>query len=159
MEVVIDKIIEEVKLFIETPEAEGGVSDILPVQSVYFGDPGYIPVSLFPAITVEPVDDRPTGGSTGFDERELQIAVSFNIDARIFYDSNEDEASGDRMLVRAAFLLRRWLERRSNRTLDGYVSNIEVEEVEYLRYLRGEIVTKTARTTLVATKRYPRTLD
>lgn len=159
MEETIDKVIEEVKTFVETPYAEGGISDIMPVQSVYFGDPGYIPVTLFPSITVEPVDDMPSGGSTGWDERELQIAVSFNIDARLYYDSTEEEASGDRMLVRAAFLLRRWLERRSNRTLDGLVSNVDVQETEFLRFLRGEIVTKTARTMLVATKRYARTLD
>jgi len=159
MEQIIDKIIAEVKTFSETPEAEGGISDILELNSVYFGDPGYIPATLFPSVTVEPRDDRPSGGSTGWDARELQISLSFHIDARLFYDKTETEAAGDRLLVRVAFLMRRWLERRSNRTLDGTVTDIAVEETEYLRYLRGEIVTKTARTTLVVEKRYLRTLD
>ena len=159
MEALIDKLIGEIQSASEATQAEGGFADLLPIASIYFGDPGVIPASLYPCITVEPDWSGPLAGTTGYDTRELRVIMSVHIDAREWFDSNSDEAMGDRILVQVVEILHRWFQTRANRTLDGTVRNVEVTEIEFLARDRQTVIAKTARMTLVVTKNYSRVLD
>lgn len=159
MEDVIDKIIEEVGQVNLLDEADGGIADILPLQAIYFGDPGIIPASLYPCVTVSPDLDDPEGETTGYDKRALRVHVSLHIDARQYFDASADEAMGDRMLVKATFALTRWFRRRSKRTLDGLVIDTAVQDTAYRQLQRGNIPAKSSRTTLVVRKTYARNFD
>lgn len=159
MESVIDKIIEEVAIVNSLEQSEGGISDLLDLQAIYFGDPGIIPASLYPCVTVSPDLDDPEGETTGYDKRALRIHLSLHIDARQYFDANADEAMGDRMLVQATFALTRWFRRRSKRTLDGLVIDTSVQDTTYRQLQRGNIPAKSSRTTLVVQKTYARNFD
>lgn len=159
MEEVVDRLIEEVSALNDIPSAQGGLADLLPLKAVYFGDPGVIPASLYPCVTIGPQMDAPTGGSTGYDTRDLRIELQVLIDARQYFDSNADEALGDRMLVQATFALTRWFQRRTKRTLDGTVQNLAVGDTDYRVQERGNVVSKSSRTLLIARKTYARVLD
>lgn len=159
MEEVVDKIIEEIASLNDLAQSEGGLADLLPLKAVYFGDPGVIPASLYPCITVGPQTDAPNGGSTGYDTRDLRIELQVLIDARQYFDSDADEALGDRMLVQATFAVTRWFQRRSKRTLDGTVQNLTVGDTDYRAQMRGNVVSKSSRTTLTVRKTYARVLD
>lgn len=156
MEALIDKLIEEIGTAFTTPESDGGLADILEIRAIYFGDPGVIPASLYPCVTVEPDWSGPLTGTTGYDTRELRVNVSVNIDAREWFDSTADEAMGDRMLVKAIESLHRWFQTTTHRTLDGTVRNVEVTEIEFQARDRQTVIAKTARMTLVITKNYSR---
>lgn len=159
MEALIDKLIEEVTAFVNAPTAEGGIADDLEIRAIYFGDPGVIPVSLYPCVTVEPEMDDPDSETTGYDTRELRVVISFHIDARNYFDVDADEAMGDRLLVRAALALRAWFSRRSKRTMQDHWRDIKVLDTEYRARNRETVVAKSARTTLLVTKNYIRVLD
>lgn len=158
MEAVTDKIIAEVTLWSQTVEADGGAADVLPLNSIYFGDPGVLPVFAYPAVTVQGTTDIPESETTGYEVRDLTVLVSILIDARDFFDSSVEEATGDRVLTRAAASLRRWLRRESNRQLDGLegVREVKVLSTEYVPQVRGEAVVKAAQLTLVINKQYQR---
>jgi len=159
LETVADKIIQELKDLNEKPSAEGGIADVLPLTAVYFGDPGLIPASLYPAVTVEPASDDSEGETTGYDKRDLRLNLSIHIDARQYFDANADEAIGDRMLVQVTSLVLANFRRRSKRTLDGTVTNITVGPTQYRTQQRGNVISKSSRTTLIVRKNYARTLD
>jgi hypothetical protein len=159
METVVDKIRDEVAVLNDLPVAEGGLADLLPIKAVYFGDPGIIPASLYPCITVGPDRDTEQGGSTGMDNRDLYIELQVLIDARQYFETNADEAMGDRMLVQATSVLTRWFQRRSKRTLDGTVQNLAVGDTDYRVQERGNVISKSSRTTLIVRKTYARVLD
>lgn len=161
MEDVTDKIIEEVKTLSQMTAVEGGFSDIVSLQAVYFGDPGLVPVSMYPCVTVEPEDEDTDEETTGYDKRTLRVSVSVHIDAREYFEASEEEASGDRQLVQATSAIGAWFRRRSKRTLDGMagVHNLSVESVAYRVQARGPVITKTSRTTLVINRSYARVLD
>lgn len=158
MEQVIDKVITEVNTFIETPDAQGGCSDILDVQAVYFGDPGIIPVNSYPAFTVEPVRDEPLSETTGYEVRRMVISVSLLIDAREYFDADVLEASGDRNMVRTMANLRRWLRRTSNRQMDGLdgVREVAVSATDYMVQVRDSVIAKSAVINLVVDRQYSR---
>ena len=158
MEAVIDKLVAEATAFKSTPEADGGCSDILDIQAVYFGDPGLIPAALYPCVTVEPVRDAPVSETTGFDVRDLEVTVTVLIDAREYFDSTVDEADGDRQLVKTVSLLQRWLRRTANRQLDGLagVREVKVQSTDYMGQVRGSVVAKSAQVSLLVNKQYSR---
>lgn len=153
-ESIVDLVVAEVKEMAQTPQEEGGIAGVLDLQSVYFGDPGVIPGRLYPSCTVDLRDDSPDGETTGWDKHRLQVAVSFHIDAREYFEKDADEAVGDRALVRATFQLARWFRRRAKRTLDGAVMDIEVQESQFAPDARGNVVVKTSQTMLVVKKNY-----
>ena len=155
MEAVADKIIEELKYLAETEQADSGILDIVPVQAVFFGDPGIIQQSLYPCITVQPESDVPIGETTGYDKRSLRIEVSLLIDAREYFDVNVDEAIGDRALVQATYNIARWFRRPAKRTLDQLpgVVEVAVEDTIYRTQDRN-IPIKLSRTVLVVQKNY-----
>jgi hypothetical protein len=160
MEKVTDKIISEVQALSEMSLEDGGFAESLPLKAVYFGDPGLIPQSLYPCATVEPLVTDPEHQTTGADFDELSVVITLHIDARDYFDHNADEAIGDRALVVASGALRRWFRRRSKRTLDGDVTSLEVRGTAYPRpMVRGSVITKSSRTTLVVEKGYARVLD
>lgn len=162
MESIIDKLISDIAQMAETPEADGGFQESLPLKAVYFGDPGVIPGSLYPCATVEAVTNESDSESTGFDKRDLVVAITLHIDAREFFDSAADEATGDRALVSASFQVEKWFRRRTKRTLDGLegVNNVSVQGTSYQRpQYRGPVITKSSRTTLLVRKSYARVLD
>ena len=160
MEQVIDRVIVEVKALTELPASEGGIADILPLKAVYFGDPGIMPVSLYPNVCVGPSDDDDSEGgeTTGSDQRTLSIDIILNLDARDYFDTDEEEASGDRALVQAASAIGRWFRRRDKRQLDGLagVRDVTVAGTQYRPMQRGQVITKSSRTTLHVTKNYLR---
>lgn len=156
MEAVIDKLISEVTLWKDAKEEDGGVADVLDIKSIYFGDPGVLPVYNYPAVTVQATRDVPESETTGAEMRDLTILVTIMIDAREFFDATVEEATGDRDLIRAAGSLRRWLRRDSNRSLDGTVRQLKVLTTDYVPEVRGEIITKSAQLTLVVNKQYQR---
>ena len=162
MESVIDKVILDIGLMAATLESDGGFEESLPLKAVYFGDPGVIPGSLYPCATVEAISNTSDSESTGFDKRDLVVAITLHIDAREFFDSAADEATGDRALVRASFQVEKWFRRRAKRTLDGLqgVNNVSVQGTAYPRpQYRRPVITKSSRTTLLVRKSYARVLD
>lgn len=161
MEDLIDKIIAEITSLSEKTAAEGGIADYLELRAVYFGDPGIIPQSLYPCCTVEAVDDDPDSETTSADRRDHRIVVSLHIDARNYFDSGVDEATGDRMLVQATSVIRDWFRRRSKRTLDGMtgVHDLSVGNVAYRVQNREPVITKTSRISLGISRSYARVLD
>lgn len=158
MEAVIDKLVSELTTFKNTTEANGGCSDVLDIQAVYFGDPGLIPSDSYPCFTVEPVRDAPSSETTGYDIRDLEVTVTVLIDAREYFDSTVDEADGDRKLVKAMYLLQRWLRRSANRRLDGLdgVREVKVQSTDYMGQVRGNVVAKSAQVSLLVNKQYSR---
>ena len=151
---IIDALIEEIKECAQVLEADGGFADVLELKVVYFGDPGIIPQSLYPAATVDLRTDQYDGESTGTDKHSFPVAVSLHIDAREYFEKDADEATGDRALVRATFNLSRWFKRRDKRTLGGKVLDIKVEDSQYSPDVRGNVVVKTSQTILVVYKNY-----
>lgn len=156
METITDKLISEVDAWKDAMASDGGVADVLPIASVYFGDPGVLPTYAYPAVTVLGTRDAPESETTGYEVVDLTFLVSIMIDAREFFNASVEEATGDRMLVRAASSLRRWLRRESNRTLDGTVRDVKVLTTQYAPEVRGEVIVKSAQLTLVVQTQYPR---
>jgi hypothetical protein len=158
MEAVIDKIISDISEMTSLPSESGGLSDILPIVSVSFGDPGVLPTSQYPMITVVPVNRGPNGETTGYDKRKLYIEVSLYIDARDFFEEEKDEGTGDRTIVQATTKIESWFLRKSKRQLDGLdgVVNVEVEGTSFTKRDRSNLLAKSSRITLVVTKNYDR---
>lgn len=158
MEEIIDKLIAEVGLWSQADVADGGIADFITINSVYFGDPGILPVYSYPAVTVQAAQDQPESETTGYENFDHSLIISILIDAREFFDASVEEATGDRQLVKAASSLRRWLRRDSNRTLDSLsgVRQLKVETTDYVPEVRGEVITKSAQLTLVVNKQYQR---
>lgn len=159
MEQVIDKLRSELTLLSETPSDDGGIADIIGIQSIYFGDPGIIPVWLYPTITVQPTRDAPVGETTGYEVRNLEILISLVIDSREFFEKDVEEAKGDRRLVQAALAMRKWLRRTANRRLDGEAGNVRevvVDTTNYMGEVRGSVIAKSAQLTLTVNKQYQR---
>ena len=156
MEIVTDKIITELKYLADTTADASGISDIIPVQAVFFGDPGIIQQSLYPCITVQPESEEPAGETTGYTKRRLTISVSLLIDARDYWDASVDEAIGDRALVQASYNIAQWFMRPAKRQLDQLqgVVDVAVEDTVYRQQDRGSVAAKLSRTTLVVTKHY-----
>lgn len=159
MELVIDKLKAELQTFSETSSQDGGIADILGIQSIYFGDPGIIPVWLYPAILVQPIRDAPVSETTGYEVRNLEVLISLIIDAREFFEKDVEEAKGDRKLTQAALAMRKWLRRTANRRLDGEAGNVRevaVDATNYMGEVRGSVIAKSAQLTLAVNKQYQR---
>ena len=154
LEDILDLIVEEVKQCAQTLDEDGGFADVLELKAVYFGDPGIIPGRLYPAATVDVRSDDADGESTGYDRHKFPVAISLLIDAREYFEKDEDEATGDRALVRATFNLSRWFRRRDKRILDGAVLDIKVSDSQYSPDVRGNVVVKASQTILVVYKNY-----
>lgn len=159
MEKIIDKLIEEITLLNQTDSANGGIADVLPLNAIYFGDPGIIPASLYPCVTVSPDFTSPDGGTTGYDNTNHRIEISVLIDARQYFDSTVDEAQGDRLIVQAITAINRWFQTRRNRTLDGTVQKLSIEATQYRKRERGQVFAREAGTTFVVRKTYARVID
>lgn len=155
MEQVIDKLISELTSFSASMSADGGCADVMKIEAIYFGDPGVIPERLYPAVFVQALRDVPSSETTGYEVRTLQIAVTFVIDAREFFDSTVDEASGDRAMTQVVDLFRNWIRRTSNRSLDSLdgVREVSVPSTDYFAQKRGSVVAKTAQLTLNVSRR------
>lgn len=150
MEEIVDKVVAELETFASTPSEFGGVSDILPIEAVYWGDPGVMPVNAYPCFTVQPTRDVPEKETTSYEVRDNDVLVSLLIDARAFFDATPDEATGDRVLVKAMESARRWFRRDSNRSLDGLIGvrEVKVTAVDYNVQVRGVVIAKAAQMTL-----------
>jgi hypothetical protein len=159
MEQVIDKLRSELTTLSETSESDGGIAEILAIQSIYFGDPGIIPVWLYPAILVQPIRDAPVSETTGYEIRNLEVLISLIIDSREFFEKDVEEAKGDRKLTQAALAMRKWLRRTANRRLDGEAGNVRevaVDATNYMVEVRGSVIAKSAQLTLAVNKQYQR---
>jgi len=161
LEEVIDKIISDLGEMALLEYDDGGFLEDLPLVTIFFGDPGLIPVSDFPCAYVEPILDDPEQRTTGTDRRSFTIDVSLLIDVRDHDTDEDDESFGSRALVRASYQLRKWYEKRSNLTLEGLagVNDVSVRETRFVRAKRGTIWAKEAVTTLVIRKTSNRVLD
>lgn len=159
MELVVDKLVRELETLSETPVNDGGIAEILKIESVYFGDPGIIPVWLYPAILVQPIRDAPVSETTGYEVRSLEVLISLIIDSREFFEKDVEEAKGDRKLTQAALAMRKWLRRTANRRLDGEAGNVRevaVDATNYMVEVRGSVIAKSAQLTLAVNKQYQR---
>lgn len=156
MEETVDALVEVVNAWTQALAEDGGVLDVLTVNSVYWGDPGQLPQYNYPSVYVQPTRDEPDIETTGYEVVNLSILVGIMIDAREFFDASVEEATGDRDLTRAAASLRRWLRRETNRTLDGTVREIKVITTDYMPEVRGEVIVKSAQLSLVVNKQYQR---
>lgn len=158
MEQVTDKLVAELQTFKDTASADGGCSDILTIEAVYFGDPGVIPVNSYPCFTVQPERDVPQGETTGYEMRDLSILITLLIDAREFFDAGVLEADGDRKLVQTMTNLRAWLRRTANRQLDGLdgVREVRVNTTEYLVQVRDTVIAKSAQVSVAVNRQYRR---
>lgn len=157
MEQVIDKVIAELNSYARADSADGGISDILDVQAVYFGDPGIIPTWLYPVITVQPIRDAPLSETTGYEVRSLEVLITLSVDSREYFDKNVEEANGDRKLTQAALAMGRWLRTVANRRLDGDAGNVrevQLNATNYMVEVRGTVITKSAQITLTVQKQY-----
>jgi hypothetical protein len=157
MELVTDKLISELNDWSTKPQADGGIADILKIESVYFGDPGIIPVWLYTAIMVQPIVDDPASETTGYEIRNLELLITLVINSTEFFDKDVEEATGDRKLVQAAGSMRAWLRRVANRRLDGEAGNVREVVVDATRYMvevRGSVIAKSAQLTLTVNKQY-----
>ena len=156
MEEIIDRLINEIRAMMGLTRTDGGLSDVLEVKAVYFGDPGIIPQSLMPCVLVEPNLESPDGETTSYDKRTLDVSISVMIDAREFFNVDTDEAMGDRKLVQSAELIARWFRTKDNRQLNGLVNDIAVNDTTYDIQDRGNAIVKTARVNLQVMKAFTR---
>lgn len=157
MELVVDKLISELNAWTSASAADNGIADILKVESIYFGDPGVIPVWLYPSILVQPIRDAPVSETTGYEVRNLEVLISLIIDSREFFDKDVEEAKGDRKLTQAAGSMRQWLRSVANRRLDGEAGNVRevaVDATNYMVEVRGSVIAKSAQLTLTVNKQY-----
>lgn len=157
MELVIDKVLRELRTFAETPVEDGGMSEVMDIEAFYFGDPGILPVYNYPAFLVQPIRDVPESETTGYEIRNLEVLISLVIDAREFFDKDTEEATGDRQLVQAALALRKWLRTVANRHLDGEAGNVRevtVSDTNYMVEARTPVIAKSAQLTLTVNKQY-----
>ena len=83
MEEVIDSIVAQLGTFKNTLSSGGGCLDILPIEAVYWGDPGVIPVNSYPCFTVQPVRDVPNIETTGYEVRDLEVLITLPISCRL----------------------------------------------------------------------------
>jgi hypothetical protein len=158
MEAVMDKVVAELQTLIETESADGGISDILDVEAVYWGDPYILPANTYPTITVSPVRDEPKSETTGYDVRDLNILINVLIDLRQYFEADTDEADGDRKLTQAADAVNAWFRRKSNRTLDGLegVRDVRVSTTDYQYQPRGAVLAKGAQIALTVNRQRQR---
>lgn len=158
MEQITDKIVAELDLFKVADSADGGCSDIMTIEAVYFGDPGVIPVNSYPCFTVQPEQDVPVSETTGYEIRDLRLLITCLIDAREFFNADVLEATGDRQLVQAMGNLRRWLRRTANRRLDGLegVREVRIDSTDYLVQVRDDVVAKSAQINVTVNRQYRR---
>ena len=156
MESIIERLIQEIKTLTGLTRADGGLSDILEIRSVYFGDPGIIPQSLMPCAMVEPISESPDGETTSYDKRSMQVAISLVLDAREYFDVDSEEAMGDRKLVQSAEIISHYFRAHDKRKLDGLVNDIVVTDTTYDIQDRGNAIVKTARVNLQIMKAFTR---
>lgn len=150
MEDIVDKLVAELKTFSATPDAQGGIVELLTIEAVYWGDPGVMPVNSYPCFTVQPTKDVPEKETTSYEVRDNDVLITLLIDAREFFDATPDEATGDRVLVKAMERARQWFRRDSNRSLDGLtgVREVKATAVDYNVQVRGSVIAKAAQMTL-----------
>lgn len=156
MEETVDDLVEVVTKWSQAVVADGGISEVMTINSIYWGDPGQLPQYAYPAVYVQPTRDEPDIETTGYEVVNLSILVGIMIDAREFFNASVEEATGDRDLTKAAASLRRWLRRETNRTLNGTVREVKVLITDYVPEVRGEVIVKSAQLSLVVNKQYQR---
>jgi len=151
VELVVNKIVSELETFSATDDGDGGVSDLITIEAVYFGDPGVIPVNSYPCFLVQPIRDVPDIETTGYEVRNLEILVTLLIDAREYFDATPLEATGDRKMVQIMERVRNWFRRDSNRSLDGLdgVREVKATAAEYNIQVRGGVIAKAAQVRLL----------
>lgn len=154
MESVVDALVAELELFKDTLSADGGCSDIMTIEAVYWGDPGIIPVNSYPAFTVQPVRDLPDIETTGYEVRDLEVLVTLLIDSRAYWDASVLEATGDRQLVQVMERVRNWLRRDHNRSLSGLdgTRELSISATDYMVQVRGSVLAKSAQVTVTVNK-------
>lgn len=160
VEAIVEKVVNEVTLFTETPEANGGCSDIIPVAAIYWGDPGILPVNAYPALTVQPIRELEDIETTGYEVLDLEILLTLLVDSRDYWDADVLEASGDRKMVQVVENLRRWFRKDSNRSLDGMagIREVRTSATDYMVQVRGSVIAKSAQVTLTVNAQYQRQL-
>jgi len=158
MEEVVDVIVSELTSLKDTTSANGGCSDIMTIEAVYWGDPGIIPVNSYPCFTVQPVRDLPDIETTGYEVRDLEVLITLLIDSREYWDATVLEATGDRQLVQVMEKVRNWFRTDTNRSLGGLMGTREVRAstTDYMVQVRGSVLAKSAQVTLTVNKQRQR---
>lgn len=153
MEQAVDTIISELESLIATDEFK----DIMEIQSVYWGDPGFVSIDEYPYLYVDPQMDDPissTAGRAGYDVRDLTISVGLVVNASDFFDPSVEEVSGSRAQVRAMALIRKLFARLSKSSLGGTSRSVRINSTNYVPDMRNQVFIKVALTTLVVQKQY-----
>lgn len=158
MEDVVDAVVAELETFRNTTSSNGGCSDIMDIEAVYWGDPGIIPVNSYPCFTVQPVRDLPDLETTGYEVRNLEVLISLLVDSRQYWDATVLEATGDRQLVQVMEKVRNWFRTDTNRHLRGLLGTREVAAsgTDYMVQVRGSVLAKSAQVTLTVNKQRQR---
>lgn len=158
MENVVDAIVAELEVFKDTDSDQGGCSDLIHIEAVYWGDPGIIPVNSYPAFLVQPVRDLPDIETTGYEVRDLEVLVTLVIDSRSYWDATVLEATGDRTMVQVMEKVRNWFRTDHNRQLNGLEGTREVKAsaTDYMVQVRGSVIAKSAQVTFTVNKQRER---
>jgi hypothetical protein len=158
MEAVVDAIVASLTQFKDTLSADGGCSDLMTIEAVYWGDPIIIPVNSYPAFTVQPVRDLPDMETTGYEVRDLEVLVTLLVDSREYWDASVLEATGDRIMVQVMERVRNWFRRDSTRSLNGLagVREVSASGTDYMVQVRGSVTAKSAQVTLTVNKQRER---
>ena len=160
METVIDWVVADLEAFASADSADGGIADIVEDEVVVFwGDPGIIAVQNYPCFTVAPERGTKAGGTTGSENRDLTLLITFLMDGREYFETESPtEATGDRKLVKVADALEARYIGKAKSLLDHMtgVRSAEVTGTQYTPQPRGSVFAKSAEMTLVVNKSRPR---
>jgi hypothetical protein len=158
VEDIVDAIVAELELLKDATFADGGCSDILTIEAVYWGDPGIIPVNAYPCFTVQPVRDLPDIETTGYEVVNFEVLITLLIDSREFWNASVLEATGDRQMVKVMKNVRNWFRTDHNRSLRGQdgVREVKASGTDYMVQRRDSVVAKSAQVTLTVNKQRER---
>ena len=161
MESIIDYIVADLAVFAAASESDGGIADVVEDDIVIFwGDPGIIAVQNYPCFTVAPVQGAPAGGTTATENRDVNVVITFLVDAREFWEADSpEEATADRTRVRVADRLEARYALKSKSLFDHMsgVRSVSVSGTQYTPQPRGPVFALTAEMTLTVNKSRPRT--
>lgn len=161
MEIVVDRLVEELDILAAKDYDEGGFRDEIELaQTVWWGDPLIVAEQQYPLLYVQPVSTTDARGTTSEVWRDLTIQIVLLADPRTLYDEAEIvEATASRELVRASSAIERHLE-TINLAMPGGLGedsrSVVVRETTFPPQLRGSLMLSSAVLTVVVQKAYKR---
>jgi hypothetical protein len=130
---IADKIVAEIQSMSEIDADEMGLVGILDLKGVNMGDPGILPVHMFPFAYVEAVVDEDGGETMGRYKRDYTFDITLMLNYPEHYEQDSTDRPGERQLILAGTAIRDWFMRYSNRRLD-WMPNVIAVFVPEVRY-------------------------